>query len=404
MNKWSPQSYLKTGLEQGLDRQTIEHAISVANEIVSIDSRLPPIFSLNHLAYLTDTDHSFLRMVVSRSLDDPYHTFQLRKGIEFEKVEKFSRDLGVKIPHERVSRNHGRGFRTICVPSPKLMQTQKWISKNILMMIKPHEASVAYANGSKIVDAAKLHCGCQWMIKLDVRNFFESISEQSAYYVFKEAGYQPLVAFEMARICTRVSGRKKNRSWRSNSWQYDKIDIYKAAQLGHLPQGAPTSPMLSNLAMRKFDSQLMIIATNHRLYYTRYADDVCLSTDRKDFSRGEAAKVISDIYTIMNQFGLSPNLAKTRVVSPGARKMVLGLLVDRDKPRLSREFRARIRQHIHYITHPGYGPVEHSLNRGFSSVWGLRNHVEGLIAHACQVDPEYGDECKNKLKDVKWPF
>jgi len=83
---------------------------------------------------------------------------------------------------------------------------------------------------------------------------------------------------------------------------------------------------------------------------------------------------------------------------------VLGLLVDRDAPRLSREFRAKLRQHIYFIAHPKVGPVEHAKNRGFDSVLGLRNYVEGLIAYASQINEEYGNECKKKLKGVEWPF
>jgi len=403
MPNWSPQSYLKEGREQGIDDQILNNAISVAEEIIKIDSALPVIFSLNHLAKLTDVEHSLLRMVVSRDLRNPYHIFQLRKGIEFEEFEKFIPALGEKKVYTRVRRNHGRGFRTICVPSPGLKAVQRWISNNILEQVQPHHASCAYTKGSKIIDAAKLHSGCRWMIKLDVRNFFESISEKRVHRVFLELGYQPLLAFELARICTRVKGKKDHQ--KSKNYRYNKIMFYQDARIGHLPQGAPTSPMLSNLVMRKFDEKVMAIATEHQLFYSRYADDLCLSTDRKDFSRGEAAKVIKSIYMTMHQFELAPNLVKTCVVPPGARKMILGLLVDRKgKPRLSREFRSKLRQHIHYITDENYGPVKHASNRGFSSVWGMRNHVEGLIAHACQIDAEYGNECKAKLEAVKWPF
>jgi len=240
MVKWSPQSYFREGIRRSVKKETIEHAIAVANQIVAVNSKLPIIFTLNHLAVLSGSNLRFLRSIVSRIIEEPYKTFQLRKGIVLTRSGS-------------VSRKHGRGFRTICVPMPNLMSVQKWIAENILSQISTHEASVAYEKGSKIVDAASIHCGCAWMIKLDVRNFFESISEKQVYKVFRQQGYQPLVAFELARICTRV--KNKGRKKRTGK-HYHSIPSYSDLRLGHLPQGAPTSPMLSNLAMIEFDKKV----------------------------------------------------------------------------------------------------------------------------------------------------
>ena len=81
---------------------------------------------------------------------------------------------------------------------------QRWIHKNILMHVHSHPASYAYKEKTSPRDAAAMHAGCKWMIKLGATNFFESILEPDVYRVFREMGYQALVAFELARICTRV--------------------------------------------------------------------------------------------------------------------------------------------------------------------------------------------------------
>src|SRR5205823_5981263 len=99
------------------------------------------------------------------------------------------------------------GFAVYGVRNVSLMQVQRWIAQRILALGRPHTASFAYAKGNSIKDAAALHCGCRWLIKLDVRRFFESISEIAVYHVFCRLGYQPLVAFELARICTRIGRR-----------------------------------------------------------------------------------------------------------------------------------------------------------------------------------------------------
>ena len=89
----------------------------------------------------------------------------------------------------------------------------------------------------------------------------------------------------------------------------------------------------------------------------------------------------------MRGTGLRPHTAKTVVAPPGARKVVLGLLVDRDFPRLSREFKSRMRQHFYFVDK--YGPDAHARERNFDSVWGLKNHLRGILSYAHQVEPEF---------------
>jgi len=81
---------------------------------------------------------------------------------------------------------------------------------------------------------------------------------------------------------------------------------------------------------------------------------------------------------------------------------VLGLLVDGEAPRLPRDFRAKMRQHIYYLQL--YGPAEHARRRNFAAVAGLRHHVEGLVAFARGIDPEYADWCQKELEPVSWPL
>lgn len=156
--------------------------------------------------------------------------------------------------------------------------------------------------------------------------------------------------------------------------------------------------------MMRFDTMVKAIADHHNLVYTRYADDLCFSTTNHRFRREQAARAIGEVYATMGQVGLSPNVTKTRVSPPGARKVVLGLLVDRDKPHLTREFRARLRQHIYYLLHQDVGPTQHAAQRGFVSVRSLRNHITGLVAFARHIDADYAEQCAQELTRVKWPL
>ena len=256
--------------------------------------------------------------------------------------------------------------------------------------------------------AVRPHCGSRWLLKIDVRRFFESISELSVYKAFRRLGYQPLVALELARLCTRVSPPSRlhaTAKWVRRAPTYVAIiRKYAARRFGHLPQGAPTSPMLANLVMQDADIALTKVARAHGLTYTRYADDLTFSTQRKDFNRKEAADVVKHVYRILGRFGLEPNFAKTQIVPPRARKVVLGLLADLNEPRLTREFKRKMRQHLYYLESPNVGPLKHAERRGFSSIAGIRNHLFGLAAYASQVEPTYGASLERRLSAVPWPL
>jgi hypothetical protein len=146
--------------------------------------------------------------------------------------------------------------------------------------------------------------------------------------------------------------------------------------------------MLSNLCMVEFDVEVEKIAIKHRLTYTRYADDLCLSTPDKGFGRPLASSVIRDVHAAMARHGLSPNSTKTKVCSPGSRKVVLGLLVDGNRPRLTREFRANLRRHIHYLLRAGVGPSKHASATGFESLRGMRKSHRGACV-VCSASRSY---------------
>lgn len=389
MADWRPQLYRALGKSQGIDASILEAAIAIGSGIIAVNPSLTPIFTLRHLAQLTGTDYGLLRMIVSRRIEDPYRVFRIKK---------------------RPSSTGEKRFRVICAPEPSLLLVQRWLSQNVLKYAKSkvHPASTAYAEGCTLVDAASPHCGCRWLIKLDIKSFFESVTEISAYRAFRSLGYQPLIAFELARLSTRLGSgtvRQMQHRWRrhhpSRHWV---IAPYINRLIGHLPQGAPTSPMLANMAMMDADNLLSRWAGKHGLTYTRYADDLTFSTSDKTFDRVKATEVVRGVYKIVARFGLSPNTSKTQIVPPRARKVVLGLLVDKAAPRLTREFKEGLRMHLHYLLDPKFGPSQHAAKRGFTAVAGLRNHLEGLVAYACQIEPAYGARVASELESVVWPI
>lgn len=391
MTLWNSQLFRADARKNGTSEDVIARAIAIAESTIAVNRELPPIFSLRHIAHLVDVDYGFLRAAVSRKLREPYRVFRIGK---------------------RPSRNGEQRYRTITVPCAELRKVQGWVSQAILSKVRPHPASVAFSKGDRLIAAAAVHTNSQWLIKLDVSDFFESISERSVYKVFRSLGYQPLVSFELARICTRLGGPSTHASsfrWRSVEGKWASIGCYSVKSIrglptvGHLPQGAPTSPMLANLAMIEFDARIVSIAERYGLRYTRYADDIALSTCDKNYTRSRCHRVIREIYSEMSREGLLPNLAKMRITPPGGRKVVLGLTVDGDRPRLPREFKANLRQHLYYLNKSDIGPVHHARARGFDSVSGLRNHLLGLASFAKQIDDEFGRSFTKSLNAIDWP-
>jgi RNA-directed DNA polymerase len=378
---WRSQFYLEAGRVRGVDELAMKNAVSTAQELWATSPGLPPILSLRHLAELSQVDYGVLRKAVGRKLSSDYTVFRVKKRRQGE-------------------------YRMICVPCDPILRVQQWIARNVLRSTTVHEASFAYARESRISDAAVAHAGARWLIKLDVRRFFESISEIAVYRVFRCLGYQPLVSFELSRLSTRTGGKSRGDSDRWNQYfrSGSVISSYFSRTVGHLPQGAPTSPMLSNHAARALDERIADLAKHYGLRYSRYADDIALSSVETSFGRDRAAMVVTAVYRAMSQCGFSPNTSKTQIIPPSARKVVLGLLVDTDRPRLPREFRDRLRQHCYYLRHPKIGPAHHAVSRGFASVVGLRNHVYGLLSFAQSIDPEFADSVRGELSLVTWPL
>lgn len=354
----SPNLYRKGGLASGCDPETIDRALAQAEPPER--SGAPSILTLKHLAHRTGINYDYLRDIAKRETD-PYNSFTIKK------------------------RSHGR--RLISTPEPLLLALQRWIASEILNKQSCHPSSFAYEPGSSPAKCAKKHLGCSWLIKLDVHDFFENIDERSVYGVFRDIGYQPLPSLELARLCTRksVSNALNDGRWRVSRDELAKYKIkpYQSWQLGYLPQGAPTSPMLANLASRGMDAALEKLAGRYGLTYTRYSDDMAFSTVGA-FDRQAVGRMITEVERLLPSFGHTLHRKKTKISPPHARKVVLGLQVDGPKLRLLRDYRKRMENHVRCIDK--FGLQMHRDERNFASTWGMIRHIDGLISYAEAIE------------------
>ncbi|WP_327437518.1 reverse transcriptase family protein [Streptomyces sp. WAC05374] len=351
----SPALYRSLGRRNGVTSSVIDEALEQMRRVRS--QGLTPVLTLGHLAHQTGAPYLYLRRVVQRR-QDPYTEFS------------------------RPKRERGKS-RTIAAPAPVLMDVQRWLLTNVVSPIPAHGASYAYQQGRSAVQCAQLHLGASWLLKFDLHDFFHSVNERTVQSILRAVGYNSLVSFEMARVCTRVPG---GITWPHIRSAYQAIPGYSAPVLGYLPQGAPASGALANLAARPMDEALSSVADRYRMTYTRYADDMTFSTLRS-LDRSTLTRCVSEISAAVSDARFRLHRKKTRVVPPGARKIVLGLLVDGERLRLPRHTRRGLEDHVRGVAKFGIGAhVEHA---GYSSLQGFVNHIDGLLAYGHGVDPAW---------------
>jgi RNA-directed DNA polymerase len=351
----SPHLYRQAGHAQSVPPEFLDLLIRAAYE--TEQHGLQAVLTLKHLAHQTGADHSYLRNVIGRDID-PYDEFLL----------------------------HGK--RLISSPNPPIRTAQRWILTNILGRVACHPASFAYERNKSIAQCARRHLGAKWLVKLDIHSFFPSIDEREVYQIFTGLGYRELIAFEMARLCTRpgIGARHKLATDRPLSRQsYTTIRKYRTtAGVGYLPQGSPTSGALANLVMHPIDERISEAITGTSIVYTRYADDITFSV-AEQFSRQEAVELIRMVDRIFRLKGFLRHQKKTEVVPPGARKIVLGVLVDSDHLKIPIDTRSRLVNDIRGSEK--FGLSAHARHRHFSSALGFGKHITGMLSYCHDVDP-----------------
>lgn len=385
MTTWPPHFYFNKGLLSNYPEKKLQEL----KKIVSCCQKtgVPIIFTIKHLAKLLNMP---FWLVYDYTRTNPYF------------------NIPYKVYKVRKKSNTTR-YRWINIPSIYLCRIQRWINKFILSKIKSSSFSYAFEEKRNIKMCAEMHIGCRWLIKFDIKNFFESITEEMVYYVFLDMGYSRLFSYELTRLCTkRLEPLDKNDKYHNcydkkisqkflkrNKWNIS--DFYSKTK-GFLPQGAPTSPRIANLVMRTFDEVVGKWALNNHLVYTRYADDLFLSSNEMDFSRKNACDVKKKIYGFLRQFNFEPNYTKTEICSPKGKKIILGLIVEHNAVFLQKKFKRLLELHFFFCKKD---LEKHTKEWKFDSVIGMYHYVKGLYSYANQIEPSFCKKIQRKYGRIE---
>jgi hypothetical protein len=274
------------------------------------------------------------------------------------------------------------GEREIAAPKGHLRWTQRQILDKILAQVPAHEAAHGFVPGRSTVTNAAAHRGAALVLKFDLTDFFPTIHYYRVVGLFGRLGYYVgdsrfhtddearQVAPTLARLCCYTPDPQ--------AWGAAK-----------LPQGAPTSPAISNLACRRLDARLDGLARGKGGVYTRYADDLTFSFRKDDVDLGRFRWWVDQV---CHQEGFFVNQHKFRVIRRSQRQVVTGIVVN-DELRVPRDERRRFRATLHNCRTHGL----ESQARGREK---FAEYLRGFASYVHMVHPEEGAELLAEVNEL----
>jgi RNA-directed DNA polymerase len=285
---------------------------------------LPVIYDLDHFSKLVGYDSKFI-IAAAYSTDSFYRQYSVPKI--------------------------AGGARLISEPLPSLKEIQRWILDNLLHKIRPSRFAKGFVLGRSIKDNARFHRGQAKVLSLDIKDFFPNVRPGRVFNLFRSLGYQRRLAFYLTRICT--------------------LD-------GSLPQGAPTSPALSNLVSIRIDRRLGGFALKQGIRYTRYADDLSFSGDF------DVGGVITFAKKVVSEEGFRLNESKIRLMERHQRQEVTGVVVN-TRLQAPASLRKKFRTEMYFIRRFG---IESHMKYARIEKANYLKHLMGIANFILFVNPE----------------
>lgn len=270
-----------------------------------------------------------------------YRTTYLKRAAKF--TSYYYRTFSIK-------KSNGK-LRTLVEPLPSLKEIQSWILENILSGVPVSKFAKAYVKNRSLIENVKYHRSKEGVLTMDILAFYDSVRFDDIELIFRGMGYSPVMSNLLSKLTT-----------------YNEC----------LPQGAPTSPYLSNLLLRNFDQVISQYCMDNNIRYTRYADDLTFSGEISSLRMREIVE------NELNKLGLKLNPDKTKLRNSSQRQIVTGLIVNEkiQIPKFERNF---IRNEVHYLTK--FGLVDH-LRKTKNKRENYLLHLLGKINFALHINPQ----------------
>lgn len=302
------------------------------------------------------------------------------------------------LQHYRVSHRvaPSGAIRVLEAPKPRLKALQRRMLREVAALVPPHDAARGFRPGGSVQSYAAPHAGRPVVLRLDLESFFASVTVSRVYGIWRTAGYPEPVAHCLAGLVTCVLPLAQ---WRAVPAPVDDGLLDAHWRLGrrlarpHLPQGAPTSPAMANLAAHRLDVRLTALARSWGGRYTRYADDLAFSGDR-GWATG-TSRLLDAVEAIVRDEGFRLNPRKTGVM-PRAGRQVLGGLVVNERPKVARREVDLLKAILHNCHR--FGPS--TQNR--DDVPAFEEHLRGRIAWVAQHDPVRGERLQAVHDAIDW--
>ena len=333
-------------------------SLTYESKEVQESNQVPPISTPQELAQILETDIPCIRVF----------------GF-FRPVSTFNHYHRFSIPKKT------GGERIISAPVSRLKSLQKNIQEKILANVPIHDAAHGFVPNRSVYTNAIPHIGKKIVINMDLKNFFPTISFPRVRGCFTSLGYSPKIATILGLLCTEAPTLEAT---------LNKKKWYIAQGERFLPQGAPTSPIITNIICRNLDARLHGWAVKNGAVYTRYADDLTFGFDSK---QAQIGKFLFVVRKIIQEEGFVVHPDKTKVMRDGMRKEVTGVVVN-EKASIPKKTMRKFDALLHHIEHDG--PE--------GKYWGDSDDVLtaalGFASFIKMIDPEKGAPRHAKVKEL----
>ena len=263
------------------------------------------------------------------------------------------------------------GYRIIEHPTPDLKFLQRWLNREIFCALPIHSAAHAYRKGIGIAQNALVHAHGNYLLKIDFEDFFPSLTDED------------IRALTTNRLMRNVPSIEEEDIF---------VIVRTVCKHGVLTIGAPSSPILSNAMLYDFDCFVSDLCEDQSVKYSRYADDLFLSTDRPNVLKGLLGRIRDDLQQRRSP-RLRVNDAKTVFTSKKRRRTVTGVvLTPQGELSVGRRNKRKIRTLIHLYTRDGLSAEEISYLRGYLAF--VKSVEPKFIEAICE---KYGKEIIGKV-------